>query len=137
MPEILIHLCTCCCIHYRKTLISLYSVFPTAIATRGPASQPTRSGPSVPSKPGHLASKRGVEDLDFFIGEEALSNSRTPGYGVHYPIRHGLIDNWDHMERYWEQVIFKYLRAEPEDHHFLLVSNNIIQKNELVISDAD
>lgn len=33
-----------------------------------------------------------------------------------------MIDNWDHMERYWEQTIFKYLRAEPEDHHFLLVS---------------
>lgn len=26
------------------------------------------------------------------------------------------------MERYWEQSIFKYLRAEPEDHYFLLVS---------------
>jgi len=24
------------------------------------------------------------------------------------------------MERYWEQCIFKYLRCEPEDHHFLL-----------------
>ncbi|KAJ7608136.1 actin-domain-containing protein [Mycena polygramma] len=31
-----------------------------------------------------------------------------------------MIDNWDHMERYWEQTIFKYLRAEPEDHYFLL-----------------
>ncbi|TDL25654.1 actin actin-like protein [Rickenella mellea] len=95
-------------------------VFPTAIATRGPASQPSRSGPPVPSKPGNLASKRGVEDLDFFIGDEALANAKTPGYSVHYPIRHGMIDNWDHMERYWEQTIFKYLRAEPEDHHFLL-----------------
>jgi actin-related protein 3 len=62
-----------------------------------------------------------VEDLDFFIGDEALANAKTPGYGVHYPIRHGMIDNWDHMERYWEQTIFKYLRAEPEDHYFLLV----------------
>lgn len=35
-----------------------------------------------------------------------------------------MIDNWDHMERYWEQTIFKYLRAEPEDHHFLLVSGS-------------
>jgi len=24
------------------------------------------------------------------------------------------------MERFWEQCIFKYLRCEPEDHHFLL-----------------
>ena len=94
-------------------------MFPTAIAARGSASQASRA-PAVPSKPGHLASKRGVEDLDFFIGDDALANARTPGYGVHYPIRHGMIDNWDYMERYWEQTIFKYLRAEPEDHYFLL-----------------
>jgi actin-related protein 3 len=41
---------------------------------------------------------------------------------VHNPIRHGQIENWDHMERFWEQSIFKYLRCEPEDHHFMLVS---------------
>ncbi|KAH8823003.1 actin-related protein Arp3 [Flagelloscypha sp. PMI_526] len=95
-------------------------VFPTAIATRGPAQKSGGSAPTIPAKPGHLASKRGVEDLDFYIGDEAIANSRTPGYGVHYPIRHGTIDNWDFMERYWEQTIFKYLRAEPEDHYFLL-----------------
>src|SRR5271170_4195467 len=105
--------------------IVLSSVFPTAIATRGPAAQSARSGPSIPSKPGHLASKRGVEDLDFFIGDEALANAKTPGYGVNYPIRHGMIDNWDYMERYWEQTIFKYLRAEPEDHYFLLVCRSL------------
>ncbi|KAF8591676.1 Actin/actin-like protein [Ramaria rubella] len=92
-------------------------VFPTAIATRESPTTSTR-GPPLPSKPGHLASKRGIEDLDFYIGDEALANSKT--YGVHYPIRHGMIENWDHMERYWEQSIFKYLRAEPEDHYFLL-----------------
>lgn len=32
-----------------------------------------------------------------------------------------MIENWDHMERLWEQSIFKYLRAEPEDHYVLLV----------------
>ncbi|KAJ3522129.1 hypothetical protein NM688_g8921 [Phlebia brevispora] len=60
-------------------------VFPTAIATRGPAVQSSRAGPAVPSKPGNMASKRGVEDLDFFIGDEALANAKTPGYGVNYP----------------------------------------------------
>ncbi|KAG6877517.1 Arp2/3 complex subunit, actin nucleation center [Termitomyces sp. T159_Od127] len=98
---------------------SKVGVFPTAIATRDAPGQAAR-GPAIPSKPGHLASKRGTEDLDFFIGDEALANAKTPGYGVYYPIRHGMIDNWDYMERYWEQTIFKYLRAEPEDHYFLL-----------------
>lgn len=42
-------------------------------------------------------------------------------YGLNYPIRHGQVENWDHMERFWENSIFKYLRCEPEDHYFLLV----------------
>jgi len=62
--------------------------------------------------------KKGVEDLDFYIGDEALSNSKT--YDIFYPVRHGQIDNWTHMEYFWEQAIFKYLRCEPEDHYFLL-----------------
>lgn len=72
------------------------------------------------SKVGDQASRRlarGVDDLDFFIGDEALE---ATGYTVKYPIRHGIVEDWDLMERYWEQCIFKYLRAEPEDHYFLL-----------------
>lgn len=98
-----------------------FSVFPTAIATKeSAAGASTARGSAAVSRASNLASKRGIEDLDFHIGDEAISNSKT--YSVHYPIRHGQIENWDHMERYWEQSIFKYLRAEPEDHYFLLVS---------------
>ena len=53
---------------------------------------------------------------DFYIGDEA----DKPGYSTMYPIRHGIVEDWDLMERFWEQCIFKYLRAEPEDHYFLL-----------------
>ncbi|KAG9257578.1 actin family [Emericellopsis atlantica] len=109
-------------------------VFPTAIATKGGAAGShagSGSGrPSVANKPsfltggagpgGHLSAKRGTEDLDFFIGDEALAASGGPGYGLHYPIRHGQIEDWDHMERFWSNSIFKYLRVEPEDHYFLL-----------------
>ncbi|SCU99257.1 LADA_0H18580g1_1 [Lachancea dasiensis] len=68
----------------------------------------------------NLAGKRGTEDLDFYIGNEALSASQGPSYSLSYPIRHGQVENWDHMERFWENSIFKYLRTEPEDHFFLL-----------------
>ncbi|XP_036268614.1 actin-related protein 3B isoform X2 [Pipistrellus kuhlii] len=60
---------------------------------------------------------RGVDDLDFFIGDEAIDK---PTYATKWPIRHGIIEDWDLMERFMEHVIFKYLRAEPEDHYFLL-----------------
>ncbi len=60
---------------------------------------------------------RGVEDLDFYIGDEAMD---ATGYAVKYPVRHGMVEDWDLMEKFMEQCIFKYLRAEPEDHYFLL-----------------
>ncbi|KAM5255434.1 actin-related protein 3B isoform 4-T4 [Ctenodactylus gundi] len=60
---------------------------------------------------------RGVDDLDFFIGDEAIDK---PTYATKWPIRHGIIEDWDLMERFMEQVVFKYLRAEPEDHYFLM-----------------
>eukprot|EP01105_Mastigella_eilhardi_P019339 TRINITY_DN4541_c0_g1_i1.p2 TRINITY_DN4541_c0_g1~~TRINITY_DN4541_c0_g1_i1.p2 ORF type:complete len:416 (+),score=110.64 TRINITY_DN4541_c0_g1_i1:109-1356(+) len=61
---------------------------------------------------------KGVEDLDFYIGDEAIAQAKA--YELSYPVRHGQIDNWTHMEQFWEQTIFKYLRAAPEDHYFLL-----------------
>jgi hypothetical protein len=85
-------------------------VFPTAIATRqAPGSSSNR--PAPPSKPsflasgssgstaGHLASKRGTEDLDFFIGDEAIQANSGAGYGLEYPIRHGIVSDWSLMER--------------------------------------
>lgn len=83
-------------------------VFPTAIATKsgaGGGTGGTGSGrPAVANKPsfltggagpsGHLSAKRGTEDLDFYIGDEAISAAAGPGYGLHYPIRHGQIENW-------------------------------------------
>uniref|UniRef100_A0A9J8AAQ6 Actin related protein 3B n=1 Tax=Cyprinus carpio carpio TaxID=630221 RepID=A0A9J8AAQ6_CYPCA len=60
---------------------------------------------------------KGVDDLDFFIGDEAIDK---PNYATKWPIRHGIVEDWDLMEKFMEQVIFKYLRAEPEDHSFLM-----------------
>ena len=39
-----------------------------------------------------------VADLDFFIGAEA--SEKRLNYNVDYPIREGVVDNWDNMEKY-------------------------------------
>ena len=71
-------------------------VFPTAIATKGGVGGSGGSGsgrPAVANKPsflsggtggsgGSLAVKRGTEDLDFFIGDEALAAASGPGNGL-------------------------------------------------------
>eukprot|EP00742_Colponemidia_sp_Colp-10_P000813 GILJ01000881.1.p1 GENE.GILJ01000881.1~~GILJ01000881.1.p1 ORF type:complete len:418 (-),score=42.93 GILJ01000881.1:101-1354(-) len=81
---------------------------------------PTVIANHVDSKKAGMASSRqnGVDDLDFHIGMDALKNSKT--HSINYPIRHGVIENWDDMERFWQRCIFKYLRCEPEEHYFLL-----------------
>uniref|UniRef100_A0A672PG48 Actin related protein 3B n=1 Tax=Sinocyclocheilus grahami TaxID=75366 RepID=A0A672PG48_SINGR len=49
---------------------------------------------------------KGVDDLEFFIGDEAFDK---PNYATKWPIRHGIVEDWDLMEK-----------AEPEDHNFLM-----------------
>ncbi|CAF4057745.1 unnamed protein product [Rotaria magnacalcarata] len=51
---------------------------------------------------------------------ETDDDAPKAGYSVKYPIRHGIVEDWDLMEKYWEHCLFKYLRCDPEDHHFLL-----------------
>lgn len=69
---------------------------------------PTAIGVSdCANKPSYRAT--GLEDLDFHIGHDALANSAT--YSVSYPVRHGMVDNWDNMERFYQQCIFKYVLA--------------------------
>ncbi|RKP03194.1 hypothetical protein CXG81DRAFT_9856 [Caulochytrium protostelioides] len=91
-------------------------IIPTSIAVRDSVGQAgSARGQTVT---GNLASKRGIEDLDFFIGDEAVANAKT--YSVHNPVRHGQVENWDLMEKFHQACLFQYLRCEPEDHHFLL-----------------
>jgi actin-related protein 3 len=80
-------------------------IVPTTIATRMSAATQEKN-------------IEGLDDIDFFIGNEAHANSAS--HQINYPIRHGLIENWDNMERLWQSCIFKYMRCEPEEHYFLL-----------------
>lgn len=31
-----------------------------------------------------------------------------------------MIENWEHMEKFWHRAIYHYLRCEPENHYFVL-----------------
>jgi actin-related protein 3 len=62
--------------------------------------------------------KDDVEDLDFYIGAEAAIKRHN--YNVDYPIRHGVVENWDNMEKYWQRCLYQYLNCDPEEHYVLL-----------------
>lgn len=48
------------------------------------------------------------------------SDEKRLNYNIDYPIRHGIVDNWDNMEKYWQRCIYQYMSADPEEHYFLL-----------------
>uniref|UniRef100_H2XKR2 Actin-related protein 3 n=3 Tax=Ciona intestinalis TaxID=7719 RepID=H2XKR2_CIOIN len=50
---------------------------------------------------------KGVDDLDFYIGDDVQDK---PTYATKWPVRHGIVEDWDLMEKFMEQIIFKYLR---------------------------
>ncbi|KAG6549072.1 hypothetical protein Mapa_009515 [Marchantia paleacea] len=99
-------------------------IIPTVVAVNesflGQASAPTGKGGWGGSA---LHSAGVMADLDFFIGDEALARKDANAYTLSYPIRHGQVENWDTMERFWQQCIFNYLRCDPEDHYFLLTES--------------
>ena len=66
-----------------------------------------------------------LDDLDFYIGNEAadMVAYAPQKYQSYNPIKHGIVENWDQMEKLWQQSIYKYLRAEPEEHAFILTES--------------
>lgn len=55
---------------------------------------------------------------DYYVGEEALS--RRGALRMSYPIEHGIITNWDDMEKMWHYTFYNELRVSPEEHPVLL-----------------
>ena len=52
------------------------------------------------------------------IGDEAQAKRGV--LSLKYPIEHGIVTNWDDMERIWHHTFYNELRASPEEHPVLL-----------------
>ena len=66
-----------------------------------------------------ITKKQGIEELDFLIGDECLNSSKA--YPPERFMNHGIVSNWDLMEKFYEQCYYKYLRINPEEYNVILV----------------
>jgi actin beta/gamma 1 len=55
---------------------------------------------------------------DQYIGNQALANKDI--LTVHYPIEHGIVTNWDDMEKIWHHTFSNELRVASEEHPLLI-----------------
>jgi len=52
------------------------------------------------------------------VGDEA--QSRRGVLTLRYPIEHGIVTNWEDMERIWHHTFYNELRVVPDEHPVLL-----------------
>jgi centractin len=69
--------------------------------------------PSFVGRPKHVRTMAGAREGDVFIGP--LAQELRGLLKINYPLEHGIVTNWEDMERIWQYVYAEGLKTLSED----------------------
>ena len=82
--------------------------------------------PSCIGYPKYASGMVGGDKKEFFVGADA--EAKRGVLKLHYPIEHGIVDNWDEMEKIWGHIFTNELRVDPIEHNVMLTEASMNQK---------
>ena len=74
--------------------------------------------PACVGYPKYQSGMVGGDKKEFFVGADA--EAKRGVLKLNYPIEHGVVNNWDDMEKIWGHVFTNELRVAPEEHNVML-----------------
>src|SRR6478752_7259875 len=70
--------------------------------------------PSWVGRPKHLRVLAGALEGEVFIGQKASTELRGL-LKIRYPLEHGIVTDWDDMERIWQHIYSEELKTMSEE----------------------
>ncbi|CAK0864343.1 unnamed protein product [Prorocentrum cordatum] len=74
--------------------------------------------PSIVGRPKMPSIMVGMDIRDSYVGDEAMSKRGI--LSLRYPIEHGMVTNWEDMEKIWHHTFYNELRVNPDEYPVLL-----------------
>ena len=74
--------------------------------------------PAIIGRPKTKGIMVGSETKDYYVGSQA--DEKRGILSLKYPIEHGIVENWDDMEKIWEHTFTNELRVSANEHNVML-----------------
>ena len=68
----------------------------------------------------------GLDQKEVYVGDAAQQKRGV--LRIEQPIEHGIVTNWDDMEKVWHHTLYSELRVSPEEHPILMTEASLNPK---------
>lgn len=79
---------------------------------------PAANFPSCIGKPKNQGIMVGNQSQDYYVGSQAIEKKGV--LKLKYPVEHGVVEDWDDMEKIWQYCFTQELRIDPSEYNVLL-----------------